>query len=523
MGAQGGKLPKKQAPLRSPLIPQRKAFLGRNQGGRNQQGNNKPMRTSTVKHVTITEGVDEQAHIYAALDPRGYNRQFSILEVPGDYEGKPLSFLIDSGSSHSFLSPSTIKRLQLSPNPTGHKLRVSLANGSNITTEEQTVDISFQIDKNPTTQRFRILKLGKFQGILGMDWLSQNDSDINCKRGLVSFITSEGKRVQVQGRNGKAPLRVVKAKNLVKGMRKGLPISVLKLNKTDLDDSKTEQPEWLNEYKDVFPEELTDLPPERRLVHEIELLPGAQPLAKSPYKMSLSEALELKDQLTQLLEQGFIRPSVSPWGAPVLFQKKDGTFRLCIDFRGLNQCTIKNKYPLPRIDELLDRLGGSKIFSKIDLRSGYYQVRIKEEDIPKTAFNTRSGHYEFTVMPFGLTNAPATFNRLMTDLFRESLDDFVLVFFDDILVYSKTREEHEHHLRYVLDVLRKAKLYAKRSKCSFFVDRVAYLGFIVSIWMVQSVNYRVNGYRLKIFKDVNEVSWNELQQLFTLKTSACHE
>ncbi len=197
--------------------------------------------------------------------------------------------------------------------------------------------------------------------------------------------------------------------------------------------------------------------------------------------MSLSEALELKEQLTQLLDQGFIRPSVSPWGAPVLFQKKkDGTFRLCIDFRGLNQCTIKNKYPLPRIDELLDRLGGSKIFSKIDLRSGYYQVRIKEEDIPKTAFNTRFGHYEFTVMPFGLTNAPATFNRLMTDLFRKGLDDFVLVFFDDILVYSKSEEEHEQHLRQVLEILRQAKLYAKLSKCSFFVDKVAYLGYIVS-------------------------------------------
>ena len=135
---------------------------------------------------------------------------------------------------------------------------------------------------------------------------------------------------------------------------------------------------------------------------------------------------------------------------------------------------------MPGIDELLDRLGGSKYFSKIDLRSGYYQVRIKEEDIPKTAFNTRFGHYEFTVMPFGLTNAPATFNRLMTDLFRKELDDFVLVFFDDILVYSKTKEDHEQHLRHVLEILRKAKLYAKRSKCSFFVEKVVYLGFIVS-------------------------------------------
>ena len=135
--------------------------------------------------------------------------------------------------------------------------------------------------------------------------------------------------------------------------------------------------------------------------------------------MSPSKALELKNQLSQLLEQGFIKPSVSPWGALVLFQKKkDGTFRLCIDFRGLNQCTIKNKYPLPQIDELLDWLGKAKVFSKIDLQSGYYQVRITEEDISKTAFNTRFGHYEFIVMPFGLTNAPATFNRLMTDLFK---------------------------------------------------------------------------------------------------------
>ena len=173
--------------------------------------------------------------------------------------------------------------------------------------------------------------------------------------------------------------------------------------------------------------------------------------------MSPSEALELKHQLTQLLEQGFIKPSVSPWGAPILFQKKkDGTFRLCIDFRGLNQCTIKNKYPLPRIDELLDRLGKAKVFSKIDLQSGYYQVRIKEEDIPKTAFNARFGHYEFTVMPFGLTNAPATFNRLMTDLFRSELDDFVLVFFDDILIYSENNTKHEQHLRHVLGILRKA-------------------------------------------------------------------
>ena len=229
-------------------------------------------------------------------------------------------------------------------------------------------------------------------------------------------------------------------------MRSGQQIFIVKLNK--MEEAKDNSlPECFQEFSDVFPEDLVDLPPSREIDHEIELLPGSEPVSKRPYKMSLPEAIELKEQLRQLLEQGFIRPSNSPWGVPILFQKKkDGTFRLCIDFRGLNQCTIKNKYPIPRIDELLDRLHGAKVFTKIDLRSGYYQIRVKEADITKTAFNTRYGHYEFTVMSFGLTNALATFNRLMQDIFRPYLDDFVLVFFDDILIYSKNKEEHEWHL-----------------------------------------------------------------------------
>ena len=165
-----------------------------------------------------------------------------------------------------------------------------------------------------------------------MDWLSKNQAGINCSQGVISFVFEEGDKVEIQGRTGSSPLRVVKASKLVKGLRKGLPIYVLKLNKTYEEEAKS-KPEWLKEYQDVFPKELTNLPPDQELVHEIELIPGAQPAARAPYKMSPSEALELKNQLNQLLEQGFIKPSVSPWGAPVLFQKKkDGTFRLCIDF-----------------------------------------------------------------------------------------------------------------------------------------------------------------------------------------------
>ena len=163
------------------------------------------------------------------------------------------------------------------------------------------------------------------------------------------------------------------------------------------------------------------------------------------------ELAELKVQLQELLDKGFIRPSNSPWGAPVLFvKKKDDTLRLCINYRQLNKVTVKNRYPLPRIDDLFDQLKGARVFSKIDLRSGYHQLRIKEQDIQKTAFRTRYGHYEFLVMPFGLTNAPAMFMDLMNRVFRPYLDQYVVVFIDDILVYSNSHLEHEQHLRVVL-------------------------------------------------------------------------
>ena len=197
----------------------------------------------------------------------------------------------------------------------------------------------------------------------------------------------------------------------------------------------------VQEFADVFPEEIPGLPPRRDLDFTIELIPGAAPVSRAPYRMSVPELTELKMQLQEVLENKYIRPSVSPWGAPVLFvRKKDGTLRMCIDYRQLNKLTVKNKYPLPRIDELFDQVKGATIFSKIDLRSGYHQIRIKDEDIAKTAFRTRYGHYEFVVLPFGLTNAPATFMCLMNSVFHQYLDKFVLIFIDDILIYSRNRK-----------------------------------------------------------------------------------
>ncbi|MCL1462451.1 reverse transcriptase family protein, partial [Klebsiella pneumoniae] len=185
--------------------------------------------------------------------------------------------------------------------------------------------------------------------------------------------------------------------------------------------------------------------------------------------------------LEELKEKGYIRPSTSPWGAPVIFvEKKDKTKRMCVDYRALNEVTIKNKYPLPRIDDLFDQLKGATVFSKIDLRSGYHQLRIREEDIPKTAFTTRYGLYEFTVMSFGLTNAPAFFMNLMNKVFMEYLDKFVVVFIDDILIYSQSEEDHQHHLRLVLGKLREHQLYAKLSKCEFWLSEVKFLGHVIS-------------------------------------------
>ncbi|GJT05718.1 putative reverse transcriptase domain-containing protein [Tanacetum coccineum] len=197
----------------------------------------------------------------------------------------------------------------------------------------------------------------------------------------------------------------------------------------------------------------------------IDLVHGATPVAKSPYRLAPSEMQELSEQLRELQDKGFIRPSHSPWGAPVLFvKKKDGSFRMCIDYRELNKLTVKNRYPLPRIDDLFDQLRGACPFLKIDFRSGYHQLRVHEDAIPKTAFRTRYKHFESTVMPFGLTNAPAVFMNLMNRVCKQYLGRFVIVFIDDILAYSKSKEEHEVHLKLVLESLRKEKLYAKFSK-----------------------------------------------------------
>jgi hypothetical protein len=302
-----------------------------------------------------------------------------------------------------------------------------------------------------------VLKSKRIDVILGMDWLTQHNGVISCATKEVSLVNHEGIRVKCQIRGSKVDPMVF-----------------------NLEAKTIEEVPVVEEYLDVFPNELPDMPPDRDIEFIIDLIPRTAPIAKRLYRMALAELAKLKEQIRELQQKGYIRPSSSPWGALVLFVKKDGSMRMCVDYRSLNEVTIKNKYPLPRIDYLFDQHKGAKYFSKIDLRSGYHQLKIKDTDVPKTTFVSRYGQYEFTVMSFGLTNAPAYFMNLMNKVFMEELDKFVVVFIDDILIYFNSAEEHGQHLRVVLKRLRMHKLYAKFSKCDFWLKKVAFLGHILT-------------------------------------------
>ncbi|KAL0551527.1 hypothetical protein IC582_010616 [Cucumis melo] len=389
--------------------------------------------------------------------------------------------LFDSGSSHSFISSAFVSHARLKVEPLHHVLSVSTPSGECMLSKEKVKACQIEIAGHVIEVTLIVLDMLDFDVILGMNWLAANHASIDCSRKEVTFNPPSMASFKFKGGGSKSLPQVIsaiRASKLLSQGTWGILASVVDTREADV--SLSSEP-VVRDYPDVFPEELPGLPPHREVEFAIELEPGTVPISRAPYRMAPAELKELKVQLQELLDKGFIRPSVSPWGAPVLFvKKKDGSMRLCIDYRELNKVTVKNRYPLPRIDDLFDQLQGATVFSKIDLRSGYHQLRIKDEDIPKTAFRSRYGHYEFIVMSFGLTNAPAVFMDLMNRVFREFLDTFVIVFIDDILIYSKTEAEHEKHLRMVLQTLRDNKLYAKFSKCEFWLKQVSFLGHVVS-------------------------------------------
>ncbi|KAJ9180944.1 hypothetical protein P3X46_009128, partial [Hevea brasiliensis] len=393
----------------------------------------------------------------------------------------PVHALVDPGSTHSYICINLPVERGILVGESDQDILVTNPLGHSVVVNKVYKGCPLRIQGYEFSADLIELPFHEFDVILGMDWLSRHQAIVDCKLKRISLKTSEGNEITVVRERTDFLSNVISATVARRMMRKGCEAYLAHVVDTRQAKPNLSDIPTVKDFPEVFPEELPGLPPEREVEFAIETLPGTAPISIAPYRMAPTELRELKTQLQELLDKGFIRPSVSPWGAPVLFvKKKDGTLSLCIDYRQLNKVTVKNKYPLPRIDDLFDQLKGARVFSKIDLRSGYHQLRVKDADVPKTAFRTRYGHYEFLVMPFGLTNAPAAFMDLMNRIFHPYLDRFVVVFIDDILVYSKTREEHDEHLRIVLQTLREKKLYAKLSKCDFWLNEIAFLGHIVS-------------------------------------------
>ncbi|KAL4347328.1 hypothetical protein GQ457_17G018120 [Hibiscus cannabinus] len=376
----------------------------------------------------------------------------STIRIPGTIRGKFLSILIDTGSTHSFITPGWAKEgLELIHT---HPLSITVANGEKLLSTAISKKLVWQMQGHSFEHDFRVLHLGG------------SDMDIT-----------------LQGGNSPAALKIISGEKMQKLTAKD-PHFFGELYFLSVDSQQSNTPEYLQPLLDRFHtvfEEPKGLPPPRSHDHAISLLPGAQPVNLRPYRFPFSQKTEVEKQISEMLAASIIQTSKSPFASPcLLVKKKDGTWRLCVDYRQLNSLTVKNKYPIPVVDDLLDELSGAKYYSKLDLRSSYWQIRIHPADVPKTAFRTHHGHFEFKVMPFGLTNAPATFQSLMNEIFAPYLRKFVLVFFDDILIYSLSMTDHYFHLQQVLQILKDNQLFARRSKCFFGQERVEYLGHIIS-------------------------------------------
>eukprot|EP00253_Pinus_taeda_P034845 PITA_34845 len=421
--------------------------------------------------------------INAALEDRQDDYQPKMIEFEGKIFDRTVSVLVDPGATLSYVSPKIVENCKLQLTKFKQPWLVQLATGAKRRVLAKVSSCPLKVASQTVTTELNVLPLGSYDILIGMDWLEKRWFVINFKTKIISYQDELGNKQEIQGILKPVQVRPIIASQLAKCIRKKCQIYAVQVGLTSSKNNKStlENISVVHEFADVFPEEIPGLPPKRNLDFTIELVPGATPVSRAPYRMSVPELTELKMQLQELLDKKYICLSVSPWGAPVLFvRKKDGTFRMCIDYRQLNKLTIKNKYSLPRIDELFDQVKGATVFSKIDLRSRYHQIRIKEEDIAKTTFRTRYGNYEFMVLPFGLTNAPTTFMCLMNSVFHKYLDKFVLIFIDDILIYSRNIQEHEEHLRLVLQTLREHQLYAKYSKCDFYKEQIQYLGHIIT-------------------------------------------
>ena len=398
-----------------------------------------------------------------------------MLTVHGTIYGRPAHILLDSGSSTEFVSAAFVHRHRLPTSAARTGRRVTLADGSKQTPSGRLLRTPVGMRNHRHQVNFTVLPLSQYDAILGMSWMQRYRPDIDYE--AMTFEPTQSSQVidTIEDHENIHVIHVDGQMYLISD--EGDVVS-------DTAAAEVDDPvcvEMVKEFSDVFQDLPVGLPPKRAVDHRIELQPGSKPPSRASYRMSTAELEVLRKELAELTRLGFIQPSKSPYGAPVLFvKKKDGKPRMCIDYRALNLITVKNRRQSPRTDELTDRVRGAELFTILDLRRAYQQVRMHEPDIEKTAFNTRYGHHEFRVMPFGLTNAPATFQTLMESVLADFLDDFVVVYFDDALIFSRNQEEHRRHVRLVLERLREHKLYASREKCEFGRRSVLFLGHVIS-------------------------------------------
>jgi hypothetical protein len=406
-------------------------------------------------------------------------------------KGAPLHFIVDSGSQKNLISAEVIKRLDLPMTPHPQPYTIGwLRQGRDLCVSQQ-CRLPYDIKPFKDEVLCDISPLEVCDVLLGQPYLWKRHVVYESRpRSVIITLGRQLYRIpevasptaislisakqcsKVISQTGKFIFFVIHAHSKQKVATSMASTQSLSLQQKQVDGI-------VEEYRDIFSSP-TGVPTHCQVKHPIDLTPDT-PLPNGPvYHRSLMENDEIRHQIQELLQKGHIRPNSSPCGSPiVLVQKKDGTWRLCIDYRALNKITVRNRYPIPRIDDLLDQLKGEKFFNKIDLKSGYHQVPIEPTDVWKTTFKSKEGLFEWLVMPFGLTNAPTTFMRLMDDVLRPFTNSFVVVYLDDILIFNRTWEEHMRHIQQVLSTLRQHKLYANLEKCSFGMNKVQYLGYIV--------------------------------------------
>ncbi|GJZ88113.1 putative reverse transcriptase domain-containing protein [Tanacetum coccineum] len=367
--------------------------------------------------------------------------------------------LFDSGADKSFISISLASMLNIPPITIDTFYNIEMADGNLVSINTVIQGATLTLLNQPFEIDLMPIKLGSFDVVIGIDWLSKYHARIIYDEKVI-HIPITGETLIIRGDQSKTRLNLISCIKKRRYTTRGCQVFVIQVMEKKSDEKRLEDIPVVREFPEVFPEDLPGLPPVRQVEFQIDLIPGATPVARAPYRLAPSEMQELSNQLQELAD-------------------RDGSFRMCIDYRELNKLTVKNRYPLPRIDDLFDQLQGSSVYSKIDLRSGYHQLRVRDEDIPKTAFRTRYGHYEFQVMPFGLTNAPAVFMDLMNRVCKPYFDKFLIILIDDILIYSRNKEEYVNHLRIILELLKKEKLYAKFSKCDFWIHIVQFLGHLI--------------------------------------------